>query len=98
MRGDVIVYPLRRYEYGIGEYGVERAIISEWKVLLLRRVENAIIRFILPYNVLRDYGGGVLEAVVDFNISKAVYDKIYIVSLKDRFTSSDILVGDALLS
>jgi hypothetical protein len=61
--GDVIVYPLGRIiAYTTDEYGIVRSYVYE---------------ITSPYAVLRDYGRGVLDAVVGFNISKVVYDKIY---------------------
>jgi hypothetical protein len=62
--GDVMVYPLRSFtEYHGSEYGI---------------VDRVYIAGLMPpYTVLADYGEGVLDAVVGFNITKAVYGKTY---------------------
>ena len=61
---DVAVYPLRSFvKYHRSEYGIVDMVY--------------VAGLIPPYTVLADYGGGVLDAVVGFNITKAIYEKIY---------------------
>jgi len=62
--GDVIVYPLRDVTYEINE-SIHAAYVHG---------------FMPPYAVLADYGKGMLDAVVGFNVSRVTYGKIYSVN------------------
>jgi len=61
---DLVVYPLKSF------CGHVRENIYSMRIIACNANE--------PYFILRDYGNGTLEAVVDFNIYRVVYDKIYL--------------------